>query len=53
MAGAAIGETWKGRGTDASWQIAKAAFWGRLWGTLGKLLIAAAMIAVVVVAMLV
>jgi uncharacterized protein YqgC (DUF456 family) len=53
MVGAIIGETWTGKRLDASWRVAKAAFWGRLTGTLCKLLVGAAMIAVVVVAMLV
>jgi uncharacterized protein YqgC (DUF456 family) len=52
MVGAVLGETWSGRSLGTSWRIAKAAFWGRLTGTLGKMLIGAAMIAAVVVAML-
>jgi hypothetical protein len=52
LAGAVLGETWSGKGPSASWQIAKVAFWGRLKGTLGKLLIGAIMILVAAVALL-
>ena len=53
MAGAILGETWAGRDADASWRIAKRAFWGRLAGTLGKMIFGAVMIAIVVAAILV
>ncbi len=52
MAGAAIGEFGAGKSLDTSWKIAKAAFWGRLAGTLGKIILGALMIVVVVAAML-
>ncbi len=52
MAGAAVGEIWVGRDAGATWRIAKLAFWGRLAGTLGKIIVGAAMIAVVIAAML-
>jgi hypothetical protein len=52
MAGAILGETWAGRGRDASWRVAKRAFWGRLAGTLTKVLLGAVMIAVVVAALI-
>ncbi len=52
MLGAVAGETWSGRSLDESWQVAKAAFWGRLKGAAGKVLLGAAMIAVVAAAML-
>jgi hypothetical protein len=52
MTGAIIGEIWAGRRLDASWQIGKAAFVGRLVGTLGKILIAAVMLALVVASLL-
>ncbi|MGO8691707.1 MAG: DUF456 domain-containing protein [Thermoguttaceae bacterium] len=51
MAGAILGETWAGRDRDASWRVAKLAFWGRLAGTLSKVLLGAVMVAVVVVAL--
>jgi hypothetical protein len=47
LAGAMAGELWAGKNLLASWHIGKLAFWGRLAGTLGKVLIAAVMIAVV------
>ena len=53
MAGAILGETWAGRDADTTWRIARLAFWGRLAGTLGKVILGAVMIAVVVAAMLV
>ena len=51
MAGAIAGELWLGQDPDASWQIGKAAFWGRLFGTLGKLLVGGVMVAVVLAAL--
>ena len=53
MAGAALGETWAGHDAGTSWRIAKLAFWGRLAGTLGKVILGAVMIAVVIAALLV
>jgi uncharacterized protein YqgC (DUF456 family) len=52
MAGAALGEIWCGQDLDTTWRIAKGAFWGRLAGTLGKIILGAVMIVVVVTAML-
>jgi hypothetical protein len=52
MVGAVLGETSSGRNLGTTWRIAKAALWGRLAGTLGKMLIGAAMIVAVLVAML-
>jgi uncharacterized protein len=52
MAGAAIGEFGAGKSLDTSWRIAKAAFWGRLAGTLGKTILGVLMIGVVVAAIL-
>jgi uncharacterized protein len=51
MAGGMLGERWAGRNIGASWQVGEAAFWGRLAGTLGKVLIGAIMVATVVAAM--
>jgi uncharacterized protein YqgC (DUF456 family) len=51
MTGAIFGEIWAGRNLDASWQIGKAAFLGRLAGTLGKMLIGAVMVTIVVAAL--
>jgi uncharacterized protein YqgC (DUF456 family) len=52
MAGAVLGEVLTGRDLGTSWRIAKLAFWGRLAGTLGKVLVGAVMIAIVIIAML-
>ena len=52
MTGAILGELHSGRDVSASWRIAKLAFWGRLAGTAGKLLLGAAMVAAVVVALI-
>ena len=45
--GAMLGECWKGRSLDTSWQVGQAAFWGRLLGTAGKLTAGAAIVAVI------
>jgi uncharacterized protein len=50
LVGAILGETWAGRDLSTSWQVAKLAFWGRLAGTLGKMLVGATIVAVVVAA---
>jgi uncharacterized protein len=50
-AGATLGEIWVGKDAAASWQVGKAAFWGRLAGTLGKILVGAVMVAVVAAAL--
>ncbi len=52
MAGALLGERWAGKNLDASWPVGKAAFWGRLLGTLGKVLVGAVMAAVLTAAIL-
>lgn len=36
MIGAMLGESWKGEAMDKSWHVGKAAFWGRMAGTLAK-----------------
>jgi uncharacterized protein len=51
LIGAMLGEISAGKSFDASWQIGKAAFGGRLIGTLAKLAFGAAMLVVVVVAL--
>ena len=53
LAGAMIGERWKGRGWAISWKVGRAAFWGRLLGTLGKILTASIIVAIAVGALLV
>jgi len=52
MAGAILGEISVGQRLGTSWRIGKAALWGRLAGTLSKILLGAVMITVVVLAML-
>jgi uncharacterized protein YqgC (DUF456 family) len=52
LAGAVIGERWQGRDWEQSLQIGRAAFWGRLLGTLGKLLTGAVIVALVLAALL-
>jgi uncharacterized protein YqgC (DUF456 family) len=47
--GAFLGETWKGKTSDESLAIGKAALIGRLLGTFGKLLVGAVMFMVVAV----
>lgn len=51
MAGAILGEISVGRNLETSWHIGKAAFWGRLAGTLGKMIVGALMVAVVAAAL--
>ncbi|MCE5267157.1 MAG: DUF456 domain-containing protein [Planctomycetaceae bacterium] len=52
MTGAVLGELWAGRRLDDTWPIAKRAFWGRLAGTLAKILVGTVMLAVVVAALI-
>ncbi len=51
MVGAIVGERGGGRAIGESWQIGKAAFWGRLFGTLAKVATGAVMIAVAALAL--
>ncbi len=46
LAGAVLGETWKGRDFDASLEIGKAAFLGRLLGTVAKMVVCTLMVVV-------
>jgi hypothetical protein len=50
LVGAVIGEGWKGRDFDSSLEIGKAAFIGRLLGTLAKLIVSSIMVAVTLAA---
>ena len=52
FAGAVLGEQWKGRSFDDSWRVGKAAFWGRLLGTLAKTAIGAVMVGTTIAALL-
>ena len=51
MGGAVLGESWKGRTLDEGIEVGKAAFWGRMLGTLGKIFMGSLIVAVIVVAM--
>jgi uncharacterized protein YqgC (DUF456 family) len=51
LGGAMLGESWKGRSLDQSLQVGKAAFWGRVFGTLAKTLIGTVMAATALVAL--
>lgn len=51
LAGAVLGELWKGRDWDTSMQVGRAAMWGRMLGTLGKVAVGAAMVVVVLTAL--
>ncbi len=46
LAGAMLGETWKGRDFDTSLEIGKAAFVGRMLGTVAKLVVCTLMVVV-------
>jgi hypothetical protein len=52
LVGAVVGETLRGQSAGASFRIGHAAFWGRLVGTLAKVLIGAIMVGVVVAVMI-
>ncbi|MBC8350587.1 MAG: DUF456 domain-containing protein [Planctomycetes bacterium] len=52
LAGAVIGEQWKGRDLDESLSIGHAAFWGRLIGTLGKILVGCVMLVLLVASLI-
>ena len=46
LAGAVLGESWKGRDFDASLTVGKAAFVGRVLGTVAKMIVSSLMVAV-------
>ncbi len=48
LGGALLGERWKGRDWKETWQVGKAAFWGRLLGTCGKVVFSSVMVALIV-----
>lgn len=52
-AGAMYGEWTDGKGWQESWTVGHAAFWGRLFGTLGKIAAGGGILAAVLVAVLV
>jgi uncharacterized protein YqgC (DUF456 family) len=51
LAGAFLGESWKGRDFDQSLGVGKAAFVGRVLGTLAKMIVGSVMVAVTIVAL--
>jgi predicted membrane protein len=53
LAGAMIGDVWAGSSFEQSWRVGQAAFWGRLLGTLGKIIIGSIMVSVVLAALVV
>ena len=53
LTGAVIGEQWKGRDLDESLNIGHAAFWGRLIGTLGKILVGCVMLVLILVSLII
>lgn len=53
LAGAMLGEQWKGRTFDESWNVGRGAFWGRLWGSLGKIGVGVVMVVVSLLALLI
>lgn len=50
LVGAMLGESWKGRDFDASLDVGKAAFIGRVLGTVAKMIISSIMVAVTLAA---
>ena len=52
LAGAVLGEQWKGRDLDESLSIGHAAFWGRLIGTLGKILVGCVMLVLIIASLI-
>jgi uncharacterized protein YqgC (DUF456 family) len=53
LLGAMVGEAWVGRELHEGWAVGHAAFWGRLLGTFGKVLVGCVMIVVVAVAVVI
>jgi len=52
LVGAVLGEKWKGRDWSDSLHVGHGAFWGRLFGTLGKIWVGFLIVAVAVAALL-
>ncbi len=52
MAGAMYGEYLAGKEAGFRWEIGKAAFWARLWGSIAKIAVAWAVIGIALVAIL-
>ena len=52
LVGAMLGEFWKGRGDDEALRVGRAAFWGRILGTVSKILVGSMMVAIAIGAMI-
>jgi hypothetical protein len=52
LVGAILGESWKGRDFDASLEVGKAAFIGRVLGTVAKMIVSTIMVVVTLAAMI-
>lgn len=50
LGGAVLGESWKGRSLNESLSVGEAAFWGRILGTLGKMMVGTLLVAIVLIA---
>jgi len=50
LGGAMLGESWKGKKLGESWQTGQAAFWGRILGSVAKIVIATIMAVLTVAA---
>lgn len=46
MVGAILGESTLGKSSEQQWEIGKAAFWGRLWGSIGKIVVGAIVVGI-------
>jgi uncharacterized protein YqgC (DUF456 family) len=53
MGGAMLGERWAGRDFDVSVEVGHAAFWGRLLGTVGKIIVGVMIVLIVTAALFV
>ncbi len=53
LGGAMLGESWKGRASGHNWQVGLAAFWGRLLGSMAKILIASVLVTVTLAGLLI
>ncbi|MCA9164047.1 MAG: DUF456 domain-containing protein [Planctomycetales bacterium] len=52
LGGAMLGEVWAGRTWEESWPVGHAAFWGRLFGTLGKIMAGSVIVALIAMGLL-
>lgn len=52
MAGAMLGERSLGKDADFQWEIGKMAFWGKFWGSLGKMTVGAVIVGMAIASLL-